>query len=206
MPPNGPDIRVESSAPSQIRPAFSVRWSAPMLRKAGIKSVVDFGAGTLRNLPILERHFDEITVVETKKRCASLKPKLDRKNHISLFSNHDFRNGHRSYDALFLVCVLHIVPCPRERLRIVRLAAERIRPGGFIVVDVPQSETYYNRRKAHLLGHNDGYLLKWGRHFTFYKSFYADELDGLFTTAGELPLFAKTWYPKHLIRIWQKRH
>jgi len=77
-------------------------------------------------------------------------------------------------------------------------------PGGFIVVDVPQSETYYNRRRLKLSRYRDGYLLRWGSYYTFYKSFYKKDLDAMFIAVPELNLFQKTWYSKHLIRIWRK--
>ena len=103
-----------------------------------------------------------------------------------------------------MVSVLHIIPEPRYRQRILRSAVKKLNPGGFIVVDVPQSETYYNRRRGALLRYKDGYLLRHGKYFTFYKSFYSQELDSMFHRAGRgLELFEKIGYTKHLIRIWR---
>jgi SAM-dependent methyltransferase len=198
-----PDIRVENSAPSQRRSAYSVRWATPILIKAGARRALDFGSGTLRNLKILERSFDEVTLVETPKRCQSMRPKVQGRNAVSLLSTDEFYKNSDTYDAAFLVCVLHTIPNPRERQRIVNKITEMLRPGGYIVVDVPQSETYYNRRKQELTRYKDGFLLRWGGHFTFYKSFYAEELDALFQSCS-LVLFKKIWRTKHLIRIWQK--
>lgn len=103
----------------------------------------------------------------------------------------------------FFISVLHIIPDPKYRQRVVKMAAAKIRPGGFIVVDVPQSETYYNRRLKKLPRHKDGYLLRWGNHYTFYKSFYCNELDAMFQKIPGLQLFQKIHYCKHLIRIWK---
>jgi hypothetical protein len=198
-----PDIRVESSAPSQRRSAFSVRWSAPILAEEGVTSVADFGSGTLRNLREQEKNFDEIALVETEIRCKTLRGGIAGKNHIRLQSTKVYQEDHTVYDAIFFISVLHIIPDPKYRQKLVKMAAGKIRPGGFIVVDVPQSETYYNRRLRKLPRHKDGYLLRWGNHYTFYKSFYCEELDAIFEKIKGIRLFKKVHYCKHLIRIWQ---
>jgi hypothetical protein len=114
-----------------------------------------------------------------------------------------FQDDQTAYDAIFFISVLHIIPDPKYRQRVVKMAAAKIRPGGFIVVDVPQSETYYNRRLKKLPRHKDGYLLRWGNHYTFYKSFYCNELDAMFQKIPGLKLFKKIHYCKHLIRMWK---
>ena len=199
-----PKIRVENSAPSQRRSAFSVRWAAPILSKEGVRRIVDFGSGTLRNLRVLEDQFDEITLVETAKQCESIRPRIFGRNLVALFSTDDFKQDDTRYDAIFFICVLHTIPTGIERENMIGIATEKLRRGGFIVVGVPQSETYYNRRRKKLPRYKDGYLLRWGDHFTFYKSFYAEELDSLFKKVGTLTLFRKITYSKHLIRIWRK--
>ena len=198
-----PDIRVESSAPSQRQSAFSVRWSAPILAKEGVTNIAYFGSGTLRNLRVQEKNFDEIVLVETEIKCKSLQGEVAGKNHIRLQSTGAFQDDQTVYDAIFFISVLHIIPDPKYRQRVVKMAAAKIRPGGFIVVDVPQSETYYNRRLKKLPRHKDGYLLRWGSHYTFYKSFYCNELDAMFQKIPGLQLFQKIHYCKHLIRIWK---
>jgi SAM-dependent methyltransferase len=198
-----PDIRVENSAPSQRRSAFSVRWSAPILARQGVTRVADFGSGTLRNLPMLEKQFDEITLVETEIRCDALKDQIKGKNHISLKSTRAFEEDCTVYDAVFFVCVLHTIPDAGYREQLIRTAVAKIRPSGFIIVDVPQSETYYNRRRRRLPRYKDGYLLRWGDHYSFYKSFYRTELDSMFLKVRGMELFQKTWCCKHPIRIWR---
>ena len=197
-----PDIRVENSAPSQRRSAFSVRWAAPVLAKEGVTNIADIGSGTLRNLRTQEQSFDEITLVETQKRCELLRVSVAGKNHVRLLSTDDFLVDGAKYDAVFIISVLHIIPDPKFRQRLINASAKKIRPGGFIVVDVPQGETYYTRRFGELPRYKDGYLLRWGDHYTFYKNFYAEELDSMFT---KIPshLFKKIHYCKHLIRIWR---
>jgi hypothetical protein len=199
-----PDIRVESSVPSQRLSAFSVRWSAPILAREGAIRVADIGSGTLRNLSVQERHFEEIALIETPKRCEVLRPRIIGKNHILLQTTKAFEESETAYDAIFLISVLHTIPEPKYRQHLVNIAIQKVRPGGFIVVDVPQSETYYNRRRKKMLRYRDGYLLRWGAHFTFYKSFYQQELDSMFARNQDAHLFCKTHYCKHLIRIWKK--
>lgn len=198
------DIWVESSTPSQRRSAFSVRWAAPILRKIGVKRVADVGCGTLCNLPVLRKNFDEITLVETARRCELIAPVIRGMNDTRVLSTRDFERDYAAYDAVFLISVLHIIPSPSERRRLVRRAIEKLKPGGFVVVDVPQSETYYNRRRD-VMTRADGYLTRWGNHYAFYKSFYADELDAMFTKPRSVALFQRVCYPKHIIRIWQRQ-
>lgn len=158
----------------------------------------------LRNLPVEKRYFDEITLVETETRCRNLAPLLRGSNQVRLLTSQEFENSQETFDAIYLVCVLHIIPEPARRRQIVKAAVSKLRPGGFIVVDVPQSETYYNRRKRTMVRYKDGYLLRWGQRFTFYKSFYSNELDELFRRTGCLELDQKIPYSKHLIRVWRK--
>jgi hypothetical protein len=198
-----PDIRVESSAPSQKRAAFSVRWAAHILAKEGAKNIVDIGSGKLRNLRIQERNFDEIALVETRKGCEFLRTSVVGKNHLRLLSSEDFLADDAKYDAAFFICVLHIIPSPRLRQKLIRGTAKKIRAGGFIVVDVPQGETYYTRRAEQLPRYRDGYLLRRGDHYTFYKNFHSEELDSMFTKMPGIQLFQKVRYCKHLIRIWR---
>jgi hypothetical protein len=198
-----PDIRVESSAPSQRRSAFSVRWAAPILSKEGVTRIADIGSGTLRNLRVQEKNFEEIGLVETENRCKLLQSNVAGKNHIRLQSTKSFQDDMAVYDAAFFISVLHIIPDPKYRQKLIRIAAGKIRPGGFIVVDVPQSETYYIRRLKELPRYKDGYLLRWGGHYTFYKNYYCDELDAMFKKIPGIRLFKKIHYCKHLIRIWR---
>lgn len=198
-----PDIRVESSAPSQKRSAFSVRWAAQLLAKEGATKIADVGSGRLRNLRIQERSFDEITLVETRKGCDSLHSSVVGKNHLRLLSSEDFLADDAKYDAAFFISVLHIIPDSKLRQKLIRGTAKKIRPGGFLVVDVPQGETYYTRRAQQLPRYRDGYLLRRGDHYTFYKNFHSEELDSMFTRMPGIQLFKKVHYCKHLIRIWK---
>lgn len=180
-----------------------MRWAAPILAKEGVKRIADIGSGTLRNLRVQERNFEEIGLVETEKRSQMLRADVIGKNHIQLQSTKEFEEGHAIYDAIFFICVLHTIPEPKYREKLVKLAATKIRSGGFIVVDVPQSETYYKRRQKRLPQYKDGFLLRWGDHFTFYKNYYSKELDALFEKIPNIQLFDKIHYCKHLIRIWK---
>ena len=142
-------------------------------------------------------------LVETETRCKTLQAGVAGKNHIRLQSTKTYQKDNSIYDAIFFISVLHIIPDPRYRQNLVKLAAAKIRPGGFIVVDVPQSETYYIRRLDKLPRYKDGYLLRWGGHYTFYKNFYCAELDAMFMKIPGIQLFRKIHYCKHLIRIWK---
>jgi hypothetical protein len=168
-----------------------------------VKRIGDIGSGTLRNLRVQENNFDEITLIETAIRCVALQSRVAGKNHIRLQTTKAFEEDQTIYDAIFFISVLHTIPERSYRQHLVNIAVTKIRPGGFIVVDVPQSETYYNRRRQKLLRYRDGYLLRWGGHYSFYKSFYKKGLDSMFAQIPGVQLFQKIGYCKHLIRIWK---
>jgi hypothetical protein len=76
-----------------------------------------------------------------------------------------------------------------------------LRKNGLLLVDVPQSETYYNRRRESLEQYGDGWLIRHGSRYAFYKSFLKSELDGLLLRDGRFRISEVFAYSKHLIRL-----
>lgn len=196
-------ITIENSVPSQSRSAHSVRWASPILSSQGIKKVADFGSGRFRNANVLTRYFDEVFFVETKKQLRKFSSVAPQGNHVHYIITDQFQNLTDHFDAVFLISVLHTIPHKTHRAKIIRLCHQSLKPGGLLVVDVPQSETYYNRRKNVSAKYKDGWLMKWGDGYTFYKNFYAAELDD-FVFKQKFSLKQKTWIIKHLTRIYLK--
>jgi len=197
-------IRVENSAPSQGRPARSVSWASPLLAEAGVQSVVDLGCGRLRNLGVMREWFANITLVDTEPQCKKISSLVPEDEAIRLVAVDEFKAEEREYGAFFLICVLHIIDQPSVREELLRLAESKLREGGFLVVDVPAGEHYYRQRCGEDNKHGDGWAMGKGSSRTFYKNYRAHELDDLVTSCTSFGLYKKTYFDKHLTRIWQK--
>jgi hypothetical protein len=198
-----PIITVENSAPSQIIPAKSVIKASEILKSLGVKSVVDFGCGRLRNLTIYSRQFHSITLVDTKLQCEKiLKNPLYTSRH-KLCTDTEFSKINQKYDAVFLIMVLHIIPEENKRIEILKAIVNKLNIDGFLVVDVPTGEKYYRNKCSLNNKFLDGWIMKNGTTNTFYKQYTAIELDNFITNNSHLKLLRKISLDKHLVRIFK---
>src|SRR5690606_19679084 len=128
--------------------------------------------------PLLSKfvYVDFVETDEQHERVCKLAPRSNRSVFLKMS---DWLDQSSLYDAIFLISVLHIMPENLDRKKLLQTARDRLEVGGFLVVDVPQSETYYNRRKKYYERHKDGLIVPRNGRPTFYKSFYAEELDKL---------------------------
>jgi SAM-dependent methyltransferase len=198
------EFRVENSAPSQTRSAKSVRWAAPLLEEKGVSSVCDYGCGRLRNLSIYRQHFDEITLVDTELQCSRIRPDAPDDEDITLSDSESFESTGTKFDAVFLVCVLHVIPHREERVRLLEEAQSHIEEGGFLLIDVPQGESYYLEKDKPENRYRDGILLSSGRYNTFYKNYHSEELDSLIKESTDIKFKFKKGISSHLVRVWEK--
>jgi len=197
-------IKVENSAPSQRQPAKSVVWACPILKKSGVKKVADLGCGRLRNLPVMMRHFDSITLVDTETQCRKIAGLVPTSKRVKVHPIDSFIGTRNKYDAIFMISVLHIIDKPDVRKNLIYSSSVHLKKGGFFVVDVPSGESYYRSKCTDENRFGDGWVMGEGRTRTFYKNFYASELDELVCSNGAFELFQKVWFYKHLIRIYTK--
>lgn len=196
-------IQVENSAPSQSKPAKSVRWAAPLLRSEGVRSIADLGCGRLRNLRVMTKNFRNITLVDTQIQCNRIAGTLPHIHGIRLLPVEEFERDRSTYDAIFIVSVLHIIPKPNARRDLLRLAASKLNDPGIIVIDVPSGERYYRQHCTSENKYRDGWTMGSGSIRTFYKNFYSTELDSLVQSCTGLQLSLVKSEDKHLIRIWR---
>jgi trans-aconitate methyltransferase len=197
-------IQIENSAPSQGKPARSVCWATSILKAEGVTSVVDLGCGRLRNLRTLQDHFDDITLVDTKLQCIRVANGGANLSSARLMTIDEFKAEDRTYDAIFLISVLHVLDKISIRKELLALTRFKLNNLGFLVVDVPSGIQYY---RVHCTPENqfrDGWVMGSGNIKTFYRNYYAQELDRLVSSSTSFHLYKKTWFDKHLVRIWQK--
>lgn len=197
-------IRVENSAPSQSKPAKSVNWACQILQTDGVHSVADYGCGRLRNMIPLIQSFKNVTFVDTEFQLERIKNNFNSSNGAQLVSNNEFCKMKGSLDAIFLISILHIIPQKKTRKEIISLAVSKIRKGGYLIIDVPTGVGYYEENCTADRKYYDGYAMGNGAYRTFYKKFYAKELDKLINFNGDLELYKKIYFDKHLVRIMKK--
>ncbi|MDJ0901038.1 MAG: class I SAM-dependent methyltransferase [Xenococcus sp. MO_188.B8] len=194
-------IRVENSAPSQSKPAKSVLWASEVLQELGITNIADLGCGRLRNLIVFQNYFSEITLIDTDLQCNRVQYLIPEAENVKLITSSIFQEEEKLYEAIFLISVLHILPEPKMRNNLLNLAISKLAKPGFLVVDVPTGVSYYRKKCTNDRKCSDGYVMGNGRYRTFYKNFYAKELDTLLSINGHLKLYKKVYFDKHLVRI-----
>lgn len=197
------DIQIEYSALSQKISAYSVRWASKCLAKQGVTNVAEVGCGRLRNLSVLREYFETVDLVETNNQIKKIRDLVPESNAVNLLSNEEFEKQNTKYDAIFLISVLHTLPYKIDRAKILQVCESNLNNGGILVLDVPQSETYYNRRRSTSRKFNDVWLIRHGDRYSFYKSYFRAELNNFVRDSTTLELVTPTFYSKHLISLWR---
>ena len=131
---------------------------AAEFRDGQVNSVLDFGAGKLRNTLFLLDSGFTVYAVEFSKAFATPKAQERLKlahHHTGFFFLEypdDFLGFQGQLDAALLVNVVNIVPEPSERIKILRECAKRLKPGAPMLIMTQYGEPIYdagatNRRK-----------------------------------------------------------
>lgn len=155
-------------------------------------------------MPTLMEYFEDITLIETGIQYERIRETVPKHDGLCLLTFEEFRGCDALYDAIFLISVLHIIPRPTDRREILKTINEKVKEGGYIVIDVPNSETYYQRRCNEENRFQDGWVMGSGRYRTFYKNFSAKELDGLLWDVLKAERIAANRQEKHVTRLLKK--
>jgi hypothetical protein len=158
----------------------------------------------MRNVPLLMREYSKVLLVDTGIQYERVRTLVSNSSRVRFMTPEQFGARREKYDAVFLICVLHIIPDPRTRATVLDLIADKLRLGGVLVTDVPCSRSYY-RNAAEKIPMNDGWAMGVGSTRTFYKEYSAAEFDTLLLASGCFSLFKKTWIDKHIVRIWRRQ-
>lgn len=196
-------IVVENSAPSQVKPAKSVVWACNLLKNDKF-NVADIGCGRLRNLVTLNSSFSSLVLVDTKNQCERIRNSKQNIGSSELLDFETFISRDDKFDVVFIICVLHIIPDIAERKRILDQACIKLKENSFLVIDVPSGVNYYRKRMSSENKYKDGYLFGSSSIKTFYKNYHRIELDKFVTKNRPLSLYRKTYFDKHLVRIYRK--
>ena len=107
------------------------------------RSILDYGCGVGRYLPLLSSRFERVTGVDYSARCVEQARALTRTlPNVSLHTVRQFGGQRGTFEAVLLANVLlHARAAVRER--ILDLALARLRPGGTLLLLLPAVESVH---------------------------------------------------------------
>ena len=176
---NGHLIRTERTAKPRSQASAALKhW---LLKETCRGEVLDFGCGRLRYGPELSAVATTLTLVDSPqqlRRVCSFAPHQEtiteqaaRQWPQSRALEFDaFVRDDRHYDFILCANVLSAIPLERERRKIVRLLASRLKPSGHCLFVTQYRNSYYRELENHpgATPHLDGFLVNRGSAITFY--------------------------------------
>lgn len=189
-------IDVTGSAPGFTEPSDALKevlqevFKSDSLKK--IETVLEFGAGKLKNVPYLLKQGKIVCAVEFKELCENaftkknLKKceKYDTKFHKLLFPNL-FLSDSKKFDIALLLNVLPVMPILAERLYLLEILHSKINEGKYLLWVAQKEGSYKKIREDGKNNCGDGLWMGKGRYFkTFYKYHQIEELDELMALYG----------------------
>lgn len=198
-------IDVNKSAPPFSEPsrflkeAFSDVISKIELQKN--QHILDVGGGKLRNTLHFLGEYDEKIKEERYNVCAveyetlfstpqarSNKEKAKqygKRFETLLYPKQFIQYDDHKFDLVILINVINIMPVPAERLFLLQLCHQKLKPGGYLFWYTQRGDSDYHERKVPRYQIGDGYFV--GRKFkykTFYREFTVKEIDSLLSITG----------------------
>lgn len=191
-------IDVTRSAPSFAAPGKALTSALDAtLNAAGIgpaDTILDFGAGKLRNtLYLLERGY-RVCAVEFADQFTQSKPAREnlaraRTEFAGSFSTllypADFIASDRRFKLVLLINVINIMPVSPERLLVLQACHGKLDHGGFLLWYTQRGDAHYEERLKQQYRIGDGvYVGRHAKYKTFYREYTVDEIDALLAQAG----------------------
>lgn len=191
------EIDVTRSASSFLAPGDGIKsvlrtvLSNPAL---GINDVVEFGAGKLKNSPLVLQMGKTLCAVEFERLSSN--PVAKRNYSLCHGYGEKFRRltpdqfyeDGKKYDLALLVNVLATMPFVSDRVSILEALRDKLRDGKFALIFWLKNDDRYEHRRAEGKECTDGIWLGDGRRYqTFYKRYTLQEMVGLMHNAGFVP-------------------
>lgn len=186
------DVTTSINAALQANSVF-IETIIPLFTERGVKRIVDFGAGSLRNtIPLLPAGFS-VCAVEFERAfardvCREAKATAEQfTNFTPLVWPEAYLKDHRRFDAALLCYVLQTMPIPTERLAVLRSLKKKLVGDAYVVY-----MSRYNQIRGKIDAKqrvSDGYYM-WPRRaeHSFYREFETQETHDLFARFGFRPL------------------
>lgn len=184
-------VDVTASIPSFGAEIDGLSDVAAEFRKRKVTNILDFGAGKLRNAFYLTRKGFKVWAVEFKEAFDTpvAKKKLARaeksKDLFILYYPTEFLEFNGFVDAVILVNVANVVPEPRDRNRILKECAARLKKGGLLLWMSQHGEPNYRPGFTQRLQVNDGWCYGLHRKYqSFYREYKIPEIRSLVPKFG----------------------
>ena len=191
-------IDVTRSAPSFAAPGIALTGALEMtLAAAGVgpqDTILDFGAGKLRNtLYLLQRGY-RVCAVEYAHQFTHSKPARENlaraeaefgDRFSKLIYPADFVASTRRFKLVLLINVVTIMPVPSERQLVLQACHQQLADGGFLLWYTQRGDAHYQERLEDRYRIGDGvYVGLNAKLKTFYREFTVAEIDRLLAQAG----------------------
>jgi len=203
-------INVTSSIPSFNIPIKGLSDVVAEFKKRKFKTIIDFGAGKLRNTMYLLQENFKVYSVEFKEAFSTpnAKERLEEarsfKNFFFLKYPKDFLDFNKMADAIIMVNVVNIVPEESERKKILRECAIRLKHNGLLLLMTQYGEPHYRPGVTKRLKLNDGWIYGLNRTYqTFNREYSIPELKELVGIKYFVD-FRKITSPHHRAFLFQK--
>jgi hypothetical protein len=191
-------IDVTRSAPSFATPGIALGGAlkkAVAVTGVGPKdSILDFGAGKLRNTIFLLEKGYRVCAVEFAKQFESSQPArenlaLAESKFADRFSRlvypDAFETSKQRFKLILLVNVINIMPVAAERDYVLTLCNQRLADGGCLLWYTQRGDQNYQERLKDRFRLGDGvYVGRSTYHKTFYREYDVKQIDALLRRAG----------------------
>lgn len=191
-------IDVTRSAPSFATPGIALRGALDeAVDVSGVSrndTILDFGAGKLRNtIYLLEKGY-RVCAVEFAQQFANSQPARENLTRAeSKFPDHfsrlvypdAFETSKQRFKLILLVNVINIMPVAGERDYVLTLCNQRLVDSGHLLWYTQRGDQNYQERLSNRFRLGDGvYVGRLTYHKTFYREYDVKEIDALMRRAG----------------------
>lgn len=189
-------IDVTGSAPPFKEPSEALKevlqdiFKSDSLKK--IETVLEFGAGKLKNIPYLLKQGKNVCAVEFKelstnsftkkniKKCEKYRPRFQ-----NLIFPNPFLSDSKKFDLALLLNVPPVMPVFAERLYLLDILYQKINDGKYVLWVAQKEGPYKKIREDGKNNCGDGLWMGKGRYMkTFYKYHNVEELDEIMALYG----------------------
>jgi hypothetical protein len=187
-------IDVTDSAPSFDEPKEHMRNVFDKVLKLLPKhpSILDFGAGKLRNTIHFLKEGCNVAAVEFKElgeKTDHAKKMYKQAYEYDTFEElvfpHRFFGSKKQFDLILLINVCSIMPVPSERLLVLQYCREKLKDEGLVLWYSQHKDHDYIKRCTEDVKLGDGYYINKNKRFqTFYRDFEPHEIDAMFLANG----------------------
>ena len=185
-------IRPEYSAvgaKSRTKPSRSIQAAILAFKDSELSRIAEIGCGLLANTPHILEAFASVVLVDTEHQYTRIKDKLDELSKLypsfeKFIDTESFQDERMQLEGAIIVNVLHVLATVQERAKLLKAAHRNLKKRGLLFVDIPRNETFYRSLVRTARPYNDGYIMRRGSYYTFYKNMTFDELEGYAEKAG----------------------